>query len=120
MKRLCEKAPLPIIADETVFSVEDCQRVIEHGLADGINIKIAKSGISQSRQIIELAKKAKLKLMIGCMTETIVGLSTAIYCAAGSGVFDYIDLDSVHFLYHHKHYQDITIGGSVYHLGGSM
>jgi len=117
MKRLCGQSPLPIIADETVFSVEDCQRVIEHGLAHGINIKIAKSGITQSREIIEMAKKTKLKLMIGCMTETIVGLSAAIYCAAGSGAFDYVDLDSVHFLHHHKHYQDITVDGAAYHLG---
>ncbi len=117
MKQLCNKAPLPIIADETVFSTEDCQRVIEHGLAHGINIKIAKSGITQSRQIIKMAKKAKLKLMIGCMTETMVGLSTAIYCAMGTGAFDYIDLDSVHFLHHRKQYQDILIDGPAYHLG---
>jgi L-alanine-DL-glutamate epimerase-like enolase superfamily enzyme len=118
MRRLCQKAPLLIIADETVFTTEDCQRVIEHRLAHGINIKIAKSGITQSQRIIEMAKKAKLKLMIGCMTETMTGLSTAIYCAAGSGAFDYIDLDSVHFLHHRKQYQDITIDGSSYHLGG--
>jgi L-alanine-DL-glutamate epimerase-like enolase superfamily enzyme len=117
MKELCKKAPLPIIADETVFSVKDCQRVIEHGLAHGINIKFAKSGITQSRQIIKLAKKAKLKLMIGCMTETMTGLSAAIHCAAGTGAFDYIDLDSVHFLHHRKRYQDILIDGPTYHLG---
>ena len=117
MKRLCRNAPVPIIADETVFTVEDARRVIENHLAHGINIKIAKSGIMQSKQIIKLAKQAKLKLMIGCMTETIVGLSTAIYCAAGSGAFDYIDLDSVHFLFAHYRYQDISIEGSVYHLG---
>ena len=117
MKKLTAKAPVPIIADETVFSVEDCRRVIENGLAHGINIKIAKSGISQSREIIRLAKKAKLKLMIGCMTETFVGLSTAIYCAAGSGAFDYIDLDSVHFLFAHNRHRDIATDGAVYHLG---
>ncbi|MHC4854915.1 MAG: mandelate racemase/muconate lactonizing enzyme family protein [Planctomycetota bacterium] len=117
MKQLCRKAPVPIIADETVFTVEDARRVIEGGLAHGINIKIAKSGITQSRQIIKLAKKAKLKLMIGCMTETMVGLSTAIYCAMGTDAFDYIDLDSVHFLRHRKQYDDITIDGSAYHLG---
>ena len=120
MKKLTTKAPLPIIADETVFSVEDCRRVIEDELAHGINIKIAKSGIAQSKEIIKLAKKAKLKLMIGCMTETIVGLSAAIYCAAGSGAFDYIDLDSVHFLYAHYHHRNITIDGAMYHLGDGV
>ncbi|MHC4929710.1 MAG: hypothetical protein ACYTFU_08540 [Planctomycetota bacterium] len=54
--------------------------------------------------------------MIGCMTETMLGLSTAIYCAMGSGAFDYIDLDSVHFLHHRKPYQDISIDGPAYHL----
>lgn len=118
MKQLCRKVPLPMIADETVFSVEDARRVIEDNLAHGINIKIAKSGITQSREIIKLAKKAKLKLMIGCMTETMVGLSTAIYCAMGTDAFDYIDLDSIHFLYHRRQYQDILIDGPAYHLGG--
>ncbi|MHC4960772.1 MAG: enolase C-terminal domain-like protein [Planctomycetota bacterium] len=120
MEQLCKKAPLPIIADETVFSVKDCQRVIEHGLAHGINIKIAKSGIAQTRQIIKLAKKARLKLMIGCMTETMAGLSTAIYCAMGTGTFDYIDLDSVHFLRHHEQYQNIVTDGPAYRLGEQL
>jgi len=118
MKQLCRKVPVPMIADETVFSVEDARRVIGDGLAHGINIKIAKSGITQSREIIKLAKKAKLKLMIGCMTETMVGLSTALYCAMGTEAFDYIDLDSVHFLHHRKQYQDILIHGPAYQLGG--
>ena len=118
MKQLCRKAPVPVIADETVFSVKDARRVIEDNLAHGINIKIAKSGIAQSRQIIELAKQANLKLMIGCMTETMVGLSTAIYCAMGTGAFDYIDLDSVHFLHHRKRYSSLTIDNATYRLGG--
>ena len=117
MKKLTAQSSVPIIADETVFSVEDARRVIDNNLAHGINIKIAKSGIRQSKEIIKLAKKATLKLMIGCMTETMVGLSTAIYCAAGTGAFDCIDLDSVGFLYARNRYQDITIDGPVYHLG---
>jgi L-alanine-DL-glutamate epimerase-like enolase superfamily enzyme len=117
MKQLCRNAPVPMIADETVFTVEDARRVIEYGLAHGINIKIAKSGITPSREIIKLAQKANLTLMIGCMTETMVGLSTALYCAMGTGAFDYIDLDSVHFLHHRKRYRDILIDGPAYHLG---
>jgi L-alanine-DL-glutamate epimerase-like enolase superfamily enzyme len=117
MKQLCRNAPVPMIADETVFSVEDARRVIEDGLAHGINIKIAKSGITQSREIITLAKQANLKLMIGCMTETMVGLATAIYCAMGSGAFDYIDLDSVHFLRRRERHEDILIDGPAYQLG---
>lgn len=117
MKKLTAKAPIPIIADEMVFSVDDCQRVIENNLAHGINIKIAKSGITQSRQMITLAKKADLTLMIGCMTETMTGLSAAIHCAMGTGAFDYIDMDSIHFLHHRKQYDTISIDGPAYHTG---
>lgn len=117
LKVLTQTAPVPIIADETVFCLDDCKRVIEDCLAHGINIKIAKSGIAESRRILKLAKQAKLKLMIGCMTETMVGLSAAIHLAAGTGVFDYIDLDSIHFLHHRKRCEDIVIDGRFYHLG---
>ena len=117
MKQLYQKIPVPLIADETVFSEADCKRVINDQLAHGVNIKIAKSGITESRKILKTARRAKLKLMIGCMTETLTGLSAGIYAAAGSGAFDYIDLDSVHFLYPSKKAGSITIEGPMYHIG---
>jgi L-alanine-DL-glutamate epimerase-like enolase superfamily enzyme len=97
-KELCPRSPVPVIVDETVFCTADCNRVINDKLAHGINIKIAKSGISTSAEIMKLSKQAGLKLMIGCMTETFVGLSAAIFLAAGTADFDYIDLDSIHFM----------------------
>jgi L-alanine-DL-glutamate epimerase-like enolase superfamily enzyme len=117
MKTLYKNSPVPTIADETVFCADDCKRVIDDKLAHGVNIKIAKSGISESLKILRLAQRAKLKLMIGCMTETFIGLSAAIYLATGTGAFDYIDLDSIHFLHHHRRYNDITIAGRFYHIG---
>ena len=75
-------------------------RAVEAGACHGINVKIAKSGIGESLEIVRVARKHGLKLMIGCMTETMVGLSAAIYCASGSAAFDYIDLDGIHFLHH--------------------
>jgi L-alanine-DL-glutamate epimerase-like enolase superfamily enzyme len=116
MKVLFKKSPVPIIADETVFRADDCKRVIDDKLAHGVNIKIAKSGISESLHILRLAKRAGLKLMIGCMTETMVGLSAGIYLAAGTKAFDYIDLDSVHFLHHRKQYGNIIINKSCYSI----
>ena len=83
-----------------VWNTQDLKRVIEEDLGHGINIKIAKSGISETKKMITLAQKNKIKLMIGCMTETMTGLSAGIYCAAGTGAFDYVDLDSVHLYYY--------------------
>jgi L-alanine-DL-glutamate epimerase-like enolase superfamily enzyme len=116
MAALTAKCPVPVIADEMVFSPDDCRRAIEERLAHGVNIKIAKSGISGSAKILELAKAAGLKLMIGCMTETMVGLSASINFAAGTGAFDYLDLDSIQFLYHSNSYGPITISGNHYQI----
>ena len=109
LKRIRGWGGIPVILDETVFCAADCRRVIEANLGDGVNIKVAKSGIAESAAILALARRAKLKLMIGCMTETMVGLSAGIRLAAGTGAFDYIDLDSVHFLSHRNRFEEITI-----------
>jgi hypothetical protein len=38
----------------------------------------------------------------------------------GTGTFDYIDLDSVHFLRHHEQYQNIVTDGPAYRLGEQL
>jgi len=106
-----KQSPLPIVLDETVFSSADMDVVLDRDLGHGINIKFAKSGVAESAKLIKIAKKNKLKLMIGCMTETMIGLSAGIYCAAGTGAFDYIDLDGVFFLFHSNARQTIKIKG---------
>ncbi len=108
------RSHVPVIVDEAVETVRHLERVIGAGAADGVNVKIAKSGITESRRIIEMARHAGLKLMIGCMTETMTGLSAAIHMAVGSGVFDYIDLDSIHFLHGRNRYGDIVVDGPRY------
>lgn len=114
LKQIKKHSPLPIILDETIFTAEDLERAISEDLCHGVNIKIAKSGISESLRIYNMARKHGLKLMIGCMTETIVGLSAGISLAVGTGGFDYIDLDSIWFLRHKNRYDGISIDGPVY------
>ncbi|OPX97399.1 MAG: L-Ala-D/L-Glu epimerase [Syntrophorhabdus sp. PtaB.Bin006] len=111
MRSIRHASPIPVILDETVLTGEDAQRVVDEGLADGVNIKVAKSGIRESRLILDIAQRHRLSLMIGCMTETMVGLSAGIHLAAGTGVFDFIDLDSIYFLYHKNRYGTIQMQG---------
>lgn len=98
--------------------MQDAQRAIDHNLGDGINIKIAKSGIGESMRIIELARRRHMKLMAGCMVETMVGLSAAIFMASGSGAFDFVDLDAVHFLYGRNDYPGISREGREFVVRG--
>jgi len=114
LKEIKKRSPMPVILDETVFTAHDLMRVIQEDLGHGVNIKIAKSGISESLNIFSMAKAHSLRLMIGCMTETMTGLSTGIYFALGTGGFDYIDLDAIHFLHHKNRYGDINIEGPRY------
>ncbi len=116
LRRVRRHSDVPMILDETVFDADACRRVIDEDLADGVNIKIAKSGIAGSAAICNLARGAGLKLMIGCMTETMVGLSAGIYFAAGTGAFDYVDLDGVHFLFARRQFGPITVAGREYIL----
>lgn len=112
LKFIKKHSAIPIILDETIFTNKDLEYAIERNLADGVNIKIAKSGISESARIMQTAKKHNLKLMIGCMTETMAGLSAGIYFSSGTGAFDFIDLDSVYFLHNAKRYGNILINNS--------
>ncbi len=112
-------SPVPVILDETVFDAEACRRVIDERLGDGVNIKIAKSGIAESAAILKCARAAGLKLMIGCMTETMIGLSAGIYMAAGTAAFDYVDLDAAHLLFGARRYGDIETAGRRYLIDGA-
>ncbi len=114
LKEIKKRSIIPIILDETIFTSEDMCKAIEENLCDGVNIKVAKSGIAESLKIYDIAKKHAIKLMIGCMTETMTGLSAGIYFASGAGGFDYIDLDSIYFLYRKNRYDGIDIKGSAF------
>ncbi len=57
----------------------------------GINIKIMKAGgLQEALRMIWLAKSLNMKIMIGCMIESSVGISAA---AQLSSLIDYADLD---------------------------
>ncbi len=116
LRELAKHSPLPVILDETVFSRHDMEAVISERLGHGVNIKVAKSGITESLAIIDLAKKNDLKLMAGCMIETMTGLSAGLYMAMGTGAFDHIDLDSVHYLRHKNRYGRMTIDGPLFRI----
>ncbi len=98
MAWLTQRSQVPIIADESVTSFDEARRLIEMGAADGINIKVMKTGFTESLQIIEQAKSAGLLLMIGAMVETELGLTAAAHLACGAGGFSFFDLDTHLFI----------------------
>jgi len=87
-------SPFPVCADESVKTKYDALNLIKKEAVDYINIKLMKSGFSQALSIIELALSSNIKLMIGCMSESSVGINQSVHLACGRGVFDFCDLDS--------------------------
>ena len=93
MKFVKDHTSIPIAADESVFTSADAINIVRMGCADVINIKIMKSGIIEALDIAAIARGANIKLMIGCMLETKLGLGCSVHLAAGLGEFSYVDLD---------------------------
>jgi L-alanine-DL-glutamate epimerase-like enolase superfamily enzyme len=88
------ESPVPVIADETVIDAAAALRVAATGAAHGVNIKVAKAGLLGALRIVTIARAASLKLMLGCMLETTLGMSASLALACGAGCFDYLDLDA--------------------------
>lgn len=84
-----ERSPIPIFADESLMMTADLPRIA--AAFDGVNVKLMKcGGIQEAVRIAALSRALGLKLMLGCMVETSIGISAA---AAIGPLFDYLDLD---------------------------
>ena len=86
---LRERSPLPIVADEDVKTAKDIPRL--QGVYDGINIKLMKSGgLLEGLQRVHVARAMGMKIMLGCMIESTLGISAAAQLAP---LVDWVDLD---------------------------
>jgi len=96
MKRVRTESALPIIADESCIDVQDVDRCA--GFFHGINIKLVKcGGLTPARRMIARARQLGLKVMVGCMTESTVGISAIAQLLP---LLDYVDMDGALLLAH--------------------
>ena len=87
--RLYRDSALPLIADENCVGEADVPRCVDH--FHGINIKLCKcGGLTPARRMIAAARDHGLKVMVGCMAESSVGISAG---AQLTPLIDYADLD---------------------------
>lgn len=89
MQEVFTKSELPLIADESCVTegyVEKC-----HNHFHGVNIKLMKcGGLTPARRMISKAKSLGMKVMVGCMTESSVGISAISQLLPS---LDYVDMD---------------------------
>ena len=115
--RLVREAGVPVAADESCRSSEDAARIARDGLAHVINIKLAKCGVIQALEIIAIARSSGLGLMIGGMVETRLAMGFSAHLAAGTGAFQWIDLDTPMLLAEDPVLHGYTADGPRYDLG---
>jgi L-Ala-D/L-Glu epimerase len=83
------RARIPIIADEAVSLARDIPKLA--GACDGINVKLMKAGgIQEAMRMIHVARALGMKIMLGCMIESSLGIAAAAHL---SPAVDYVDLD---------------------------
>ncbi len=81
--------PLPVYADESCRVTGDIPKLAPH--VDGINVKLMKcGGIREAMRMIAVARAYGLKVMLGCMIETSVGITAAAHLMS---LVDCLDLD---------------------------
>lgn len=84
--RLRQAAVLPLIADDSCFTRRDLERELALDTFDILNIKTARTGYTESRQLLERAQAAQKGVMVGSQASTGVGTITAALFAALPGI----------------------------------
>ncbi|HEX6963897.1 MAG TPA: dipeptide epimerase [Lacipirellula sp.] len=94
VKRVYNKSALPIVADESCIAESDVERCLGH--FHGVNVKLVKcGGLTPAKRMATQARKLGMKAMVGCMTESTVGISAIAQLLP---LLDYVDMDGAALL----------------------
>ena len=86
---LKERTRLPLLADEAVLTLEDLDAVGD--AYDGVVVKLAKAGgIASAFALISACTELGLRVLLGCMVESSLGIAAGLQLA---GLADHVDLD---------------------------
>ena len=101
---LRKNSPLPLIADENSLQSGDIPGI--EGIFDGINIKLMKCGsLFEALRMIKMARDRDMKIMLGCMIESSIGITAAAHL---SPLVDYADLDG-NLLINNDPYEGVAV-----------
>jgi L-alanine-DL-glutamate epimerase-like enolase superfamily enzyme len=82
---------IPVVADESVQSLADVERLAAAGVAS-VNLKLMKTGgLAPCLAMLRRARALGLRVMLGCMVETSLGATAMAHLA---GLADWLDLDA--------------------------
>lgn len=94
LRRLKDASPLPVVLDESCLVAADVPRLAARG--HGVNLKMAKTGgPREAIRAIHAARACGLRVMIGCMVGTTLGVAPGMHLAP---LADWVDLDGAALL----------------------
>jgi L-Ala-D/L-Glu epimerase len=89
LARVHMQSRIPIVADEPAVVAADVPSLA--GRVDGVNVKLMKAGgIRPALALIHAARAHGMRVMIGCMVESSIGIAAAAQLAP---LADWVDLD---------------------------
>ena len=92
MAELRRDTPAPIMADESVFTLQDAWQLTQHRAADILSVYPGKhGGIAGTAEIVAVAKAAGIRCTIGSNLELGIGTAAMLHVAAA---FPEIDTDT--------------------------
>jgi L-alanine-DL-glutamate epimerase-like enolase superfamily enzyme len=99
MAELSAALKQPVIADESVRSLADLYHVRKYNAADGVNLKIGKlGGLLAAFRVGCRARELGMKIMVGGMVETRLGMTAGAHLACALQGVDFVDLDTAWLL----------------------
>jgi L-alanine-DL-glutamate epimerase-like enolase superfamily enzyme len=94
LRAVRQNSPIPVMADEALFSPQDAIRLVKAEACDYFNIKLMKAGgIANSLKIADVAEGANIRAMVGCMLETRLALTAAAHLMVARKNIIFADLD---------------------------
>lgn len=99
-----QHSALPVIADESCQVESDIESCYDK--FHGVNVKLVKcGGLTPARRMLARARELNISTMVGCMTESSIGISAIAHLLP---VLDYVDMDGALLLR-----KDIASGVSI-------
>lgn len=96
LKYVTDNVDTPVMADESLFSVEDSFQILKMRAADILNIKLMKSGgLHHALTINAMAENCGVECMIGSMIESKIGITAAAHLGCGKLNITRADLDAM-------------------------
>jgi L-alanine-DL-glutamate epimerase-like enolase superfamily enzyme len=94
LRAVRQQSPIPVMADEALFSPHDAIKLVKEEACDYFNIKLMKSGgILNALKIAHIGESANIRAMVGCMLETRLALTAAAHVMAAQSNIIFADLD---------------------------